>query len=123
MATEKKLIDKIIYTNEDIVEASKKLASQLNKVYEGKEVVLVTIMSGGLPFTHELMKHLEFDVYMDFVAFRYTLYTVVLEIRLLYQCDFIILTTDKHLLEVPKWKIYSDKFRNNKNICRTCSNI
>ena len=68
MGTEEFIIEKVIYSHDDIVNATKKLADQLNEIYRGKEVVLVTIMSGGLPFTNELMKHLKFDVYMDFIT-------------------------------------------------------
>jgi hypoxanthine phosphoribosyltransferase len=67
MTTELNLIDHIKYSHEEIVKQIKKLAKKLNEEYKNKEVVLVTIMSGGLPFTNELMKHLEFDVYMDFI--------------------------------------------------------
>jgi hypoxanthine phosphoribosyltransferase len=67
MGTEKDLIERIIYSHEEIVEATKKLAEQINEKYQGKEIVLVTVMSGGLPFANELMKHINVDVYMDFV--------------------------------------------------------
>lgn len=67
MGTEQGLIGKIIYTNEEIVAKCKAIAAELNEKYRGQEVVAMTIMSGGLPFTLELIKHLEMDVYMDFI--------------------------------------------------------
>lgn len=68
MGTETKVINKVIHTHSDIVRKTKKLARRLNTIFKEKEVVLITIMTGGLPFTNELMKHLKFDIYMDFAS-------------------------------------------------------
>jgi len=68
MLAKPKIIDEIIYTHEEIVEKTKEVARKLNIVYKDKEVVLISVLSGALPFTMELMKHLEFIVYLDYVS-------------------------------------------------------
>lgn len=68
MGTEKEIIKSVLYSEEEIINKTKQLADVLNEKYAGKEVVLVTVMSGGLPFTNLLMKYLTFDCYMDFIS-------------------------------------------------------
>ncbi|BDU67402.1 MAG: hypoxanthine-guanine phosphoribosyltransferase [Candidatus Tyloplasma litorale] len=70
MGTENKHIIKILKTHSELVKEIKILAKKLNKkfVEKDKEVVLISIIKGGLPFTLELMKHLDFDVSMDFIS-------------------------------------------------------
>ena len=69
MGTEDKIIIRKIKTHEEIVSAIKGVAKKLNDkfVKKDEEVVLIPIMKGGLPFAMELMKHLDFDLSMDFV--------------------------------------------------------
>ncbi|NQX83292.1 MAG: hypothetical protein HRS50_01070 [Mycoplasmataceae bacterium] len=70
MRTENKHIIKILKTHEELVEGIKKVANKLNSKFsnKNKEVVLITIMKGGLPFSLELIKHLNFDMTMDFIT-------------------------------------------------------
>lgn len=70
MGTENKYVVKILKTNEQLVEAIKALAVRLNErfVDKDKEVVFITIMKGGFPFSAELMKHINFDMTMDFIT-------------------------------------------------------
>ncbi len=70
MGTENRYITKIIKTNEEIVEGTKKLAEKLNAKFTDKSdtVVMITVMKGGLPFTSELVKYVDFDMVMDFVT-------------------------------------------------------
>jgi hypoxanthine phosphoribosyltransferase len=101
MATEKQLIEKIIYTNEQIVEASKKMAAELNEEYKGKEVVIVSILSGALPFTMELIKHLEFDVYLDFLkSSSYEFDKKISEPKIEYAAKIPL--TDRHVIIVDE---------------------
>ncbi len=70
MGTENNHIIRILKTNDELVENIKKVASRLNSKYQKKdeEVVLITILKGGLPFALELMKYVDFDMTMDFVT-------------------------------------------------------
>lgn len=67
MILENKILKDVLYTNEEIVQKCKDIAEQLNTRFEGEELVVVPVMSGGLPFTLELIKHLTIDVYIDYV--------------------------------------------------------
>ncbi len=70
MGTENKYVTKILKTNEELVEGIKGVAAKLNAKFTDKAdtVVLITIMKGGLPFSLELMKHVDFDMTMDFIT-------------------------------------------------------
>ncbi len=70
MGTENKYIVKTLKTHDQIVEGIKGVAEKLNKKFTDKseEVVVITILKGGLPFSSELMKHLDFDMSMDFIS-------------------------------------------------------
>ncbi len=70
MKTEDKYIDKIIKTHDEIVEQIKKVAKKLNAKFKDSkdDVIFITIMKGGLPFSLELVKHLNFDLRMDFLV-------------------------------------------------------
>lgn len=70
MGTENKHIIRILKTHDQLVDGIKKVASSLNTKFKDAEqdVVLITIMKGGLPYSLELMKHLDFDITMDFVV-------------------------------------------------------
>lgn len=69
MGTENKYVTKILKTNEELVEGIKGVANKLNNKFTDKsdDVILITIMKGGLPFSLELMKHVDFDMKMDFI--------------------------------------------------------
>lgn len=69
MGTENKHIIRIIKTHEEIVSEIKNVSKKLNDKFLDKSdaVILITIMKGGLPFSLELMKHLDFDLKMDFI--------------------------------------------------------
>ncbi len=70
MGTENKYITKMLKTHDEIVEGVKSVAERLNNKFPDKsdEVILITILKGGLPFSLELMKHLDFDMKMDFIT-------------------------------------------------------
>lgn len=70
MGTEDKYVIRILKTHEELVEGIKGVADKLNNKFPNKdeEVVLITIMKGGLPFSLELMKHVDFDMSMDFIT-------------------------------------------------------
>ena len=58
-------IEMTLLTHEQIVERCKELAQQINEEYEGKDLLLVCILKGSIPFLSELMKHITIDVRMD----------------------------------------------------------
>ncbi len=85
MGTENQYVIRILKTHEQLVTGIKKVANKLNKKFAEKEVVLITVMNGGLPFSAELMKHLSFDLRMDFIwATSYHLEEQVSEPKITY---------------------------------------
>lgn len=50
-------IEEVLYTNEDIVEACKKIGEQITKDYSNKTPILIGLLKGSIPFMAELMKH------------------------------------------------------------------
>lgn len=69
MRTENNYIEKIKYSEIEIQKRIKKLAKQINEDYkkENKEVVFIPILKGGLNFAYDLIKHLTFDLSIDFI--------------------------------------------------------
>ena len=60
----------VLYDSVEIERAIDRLAVRLNVDLEGKTVVFVCVMNGGLPLTWDLMKRVNLDVELDFVRVR-----------------------------------------------------
>jgi hypoxanthine phosphoribosyltransferase len=56
-----------LFTAEEIASIVKKLADQISRDYEGKEVILVCILKGAFMFLSDLIRHLRISVKVDFV--------------------------------------------------------
>lgn len=63
------LVEEVLFDQKMISEGVAKLAGILNKKYgkKGSTVVLVGVLKGCLPFMMELLKHLNFDLKIDFM--------------------------------------------------------
>ena len=62
-----KNIKEILISDEQIIEKCKELGKIIDKDYEGKEVLLVGLLKGSVPFMAELAKHLNSDVTFDYM--------------------------------------------------------
>ena len=60
-------IKKILVSHDEITEAAKKLGAQLTKDYAGKNLILIGILKGSIPFMAELIKHIDTHIEMDFM--------------------------------------------------------
>lgn len=60
-------IKKILVSHDEITEAAKKLGAQLTKDYAGKNLILVGILKGSIPFMAELVKNIDTHIEMDFM--------------------------------------------------------
>ncbi|VJR02010.1 hypoxanthine guanine phosphoribosyltransferase [Streptococcus pneumoniae] len=60
-------IKKVLVSHDEITEAAKKLGAQLTKDYAGKNLILVGILKGSIPFMAELVKHIDTHIEMDFM--------------------------------------------------------
>lgn len=62
-----KNIKEILISEEQIIEKCKELGKIIDKDYEDKEVLLVGLLKGSVPFMAELAKHLNIDVTFDYM--------------------------------------------------------
>ena len=62
-----KNIKEILISEEQIIDKCKELGKIIDKDYEGKEVLLVGLLKGSVPFMAELAKHLNSDVTFDYM--------------------------------------------------------
>lgn len=60
-------VKEILYTQEEIVEKCKELAKQITNDYNDKEVILVGLLKGSVPFLAELSKYIGLDVTFDYM--------------------------------------------------------
>ncbi|WP_290922985.1 hypoxanthine phosphoribosyltransferase [Halodesulfovibrio sp.] len=57
----------VVYSEEQIQERVKELAAQINKDFEGKDLVVVCVLKGAFMFFSDLLKHLTVKPEIDFV--------------------------------------------------------
>lgn len=57
----------VLVSEEDIQKRIKELAEQINKDYEGQEIVLVSVLKGSVLFASDLIKHITVPVQLEFI--------------------------------------------------------
>lgn len=60
-------IKEILVTADEIQDICKRLGKQISEDYKGKDLVVVGMLKGGLPFMMDLIKHIEIPMIMDFM--------------------------------------------------------
>lgn len=60
-------VKEILFSQEEISKKCEELAKQIDKDYQGKEVVFVGLLKGSVPFLAELSKHIENDITFDYM--------------------------------------------------------
>lgn len=65
---EKDIKGKILYTDKGIQKKAKELGKQITKDYAGEEVILLGTLKGAIMWMAELMKYIDLDTKIDFVA-------------------------------------------------------
>lgn len=58
----------VMISEEEIQKRVKEMAAQIDKDYEGQEVLLICILKGSIFFTTELSKHITVPVTFDFMS-------------------------------------------------------
>ena len=61
-------IGKILYTQEDILKRAKEIADEINRDYDGEEVILLCTLKGSLLWIADVMKNLTVDTKLDFIS-------------------------------------------------------
>ena len=67
MAYPSDIMNKVLYTEEEIRKIAKKLADRINKDYVGKNLTLVCTLKGAVPFFSCLINHIKLDCNMEFI--------------------------------------------------------
>ena len=63
-----KNIDHILLTEEQIQSKVREIAEQISKDYAGKQLLLVGILKGSMPFMADLMRYLTINAKIDFMS-------------------------------------------------------
>ncbi len=61
-------IGTVLITEEQIREKAKEIGAQITQDYAGKEIILIGILRGAVPWMAEIMKRIDLDMVIDFMA-------------------------------------------------------
>jgi len=61
-------ISKVLVSEEEIKKICKRLGEQISKDYEGKKLLLVSVLKGAVVFMADLMRNITCDCEIDFIA-------------------------------------------------------
>ena len=65
---EKDIIGKILFTQEDISRRAKEIAAQIDKDYEGEELILLGTLKGSIPWFADILKYTTANTKIDFIT-------------------------------------------------------
>lgn len=58
---------KVLFSEEQIQTRIKELASEMNKFYNGEEVIAICVLKGAVMFAVDLVKHLDMPLQLEFI--------------------------------------------------------
>lgn len=61
-------IQEVLVTKEALEEKVKELGKRISRDYEGKELVLIGVLKGGVVFFADLIRHITIPIEMDFIS-------------------------------------------------------
>lgn len=62
------VVGEIMITQEQITKRAEELGAQITRDYEGEEIVLIGILRGAVLWMGDIMKHVDLDMTIDFMA-------------------------------------------------------
>lgn len=65
---ERTQIGKVLYTQEEITRRAKEIAKQIDKDYEGQELILLGTLKGSVPWLVDIMKYTTIETRLDFIT-------------------------------------------------------
>jgi len=68
MAESKKKIGTVLYTQADITKRAKEICEQIDKDYEGEEVILLGTLKGSIMWLTDIMKYTTIETPIDFIT-------------------------------------------------------
>ena len=63
-----KILGKILYDYDDIQKRAKELAAQIDKDYEGEDLILLCTLKGSVLWFSDILKYMEHDCRIDFIS-------------------------------------------------------
>ncbi|KEI00739.1 hypoxanthine phosphoribosyltransferase [Clostridium botulinum] len=60
-------IERVLFSEEELTAKVKEIGKQITEDYRGKDIILVGILKGSVPFMAELMKYIEIPCKIDFM--------------------------------------------------------
>jgi len=64
----KKDIEEVLLTKQQLAQKTKELGAEISKDYEGKNLLLISLLKGGVVFTADLMREITIPLDIDFMA-------------------------------------------------------
>lgn len=64
----KTTIGKVLFTREQIEQRAKEIAAQIDKDYEGEDLILLGTLKGSVPWLVDIMKYMKNDFKLDFIS-------------------------------------------------------
>ena len=61
-------IGKVLYSQADIIKRAKEIAAQINKDYEGEDVILLCTLKGSVMWFSDILKNMTVNTKIDFVS-------------------------------------------------------
>lgn len=95
-----KIIKKVLYSEQDILERCKTLGSEITNDYKEKDLVLVGLLKGCIPFISDLAKYINLPLEVQYmVASSYNGTTTSSEIQIKYDLEIPIADRDILIVE------------------------
>lgn len=94
-------IERVLFSEEEVMIKVKEIAKQITRDYKDKELILVGILKGSVPFMADLMKHIEIPCMIDFMdvsSYGYSAETSGV-VKILKDLDFDISGKDILIIE------------------------
>ncbi len=94
-------IKKILYTEEQLTEAAKRLGEQISKDYEGRQLYVIGILKGASVFMADLIRHIRIPLLMDYMAVSSygTETSSTGEVKIIKDTDFSVVGKDVLIVE------------------------
>lgn len=65
---EENMIGKILFTQEDITRRAKEIAAEIDRDYEGEDLILLGTLKGSVPWFTDILKYTTLDTQIDFIT-------------------------------------------------------
>jgi len=92
-------IKKVLVSEDEIKEICERVGKQITEDYQGKDVLMIGLMKGALPFIMELIKHIDLkDFEMDFI--KVSSYSGTESTNVIFKKDVDCSVKGKHIIFV-----------------------